>query len=219
MSRTTDVRGVVIVGAGGFGREVYRYAHDCREAGVLEADVVGFADDRPDALKGFDVGPMLGRPGDLAWDRLGAVIAVGDPTARDVLAGLVRTSGGVLASLVHPTAYVAGGAVLGSGVVLCPFAFVSTDVTLGEGTVLNTYASVGHDCQVGASVVLSPYAVLNGNCWVGDRVFLGTHATVTPGRRIGHGSKISAGGVVFRDVPDHALAVGNPAKARVMFGE
>jgi sugar O-acyltransferase (sialic acid O-acetyltransferase NeuD family) len=207
----------VVVGAGGFGREVYRYVLDCLAVGSLRAHTVGFADDRPEALDGFGVGPLLGSPREVAWEDYDAVIAVGDPHTREELASLISDEGGRLVTLVHPTAYVAPGSVLGDGVIVGPFAFVSTDVTLGEGTVLNTYASVGHDCRVGDHVVLSPYAVLNGNCQVGARTFLGTHATVTPGRNVGQDVKIAAGSVVMRDVPDGSLAIGNPAKSRVMY--
>ena len=44
-------------------------------------------------------------------------------------------------------------------------------------------------------------------------IFLGTHATITPGIRVGAGSRIAAGAIVYRDVPKGSLAVGNPAKA------
>ena len=51
--------GLIIVGAGGLGREVYAYAQDCRSAGTLGAQVLGFADDRSDALDGFGVPEQL----------------------------------------------------------------------------------------------------------------------------------------------------------------
>jgi acetyltransferase-like isoleucine patch superfamily enzyme len=84
--------------------------------------------------------------------------------------------------------------------------------------VLNTYASAGHDAQLGACAVLSPYAVVNGNVVLEEGVFLGTHATVVPGKRVGAWSKLGAGAVAHGDLEAGSLAMGNPAKGRVMFG-
>jgi acetyltransferase-like isoleucine patch superfamily enzyme len=53
---------------------------------------------------------------------------------------------------------------------------------------------------------------------VGERTFLGSHAAVTPGKTIGAGSKVGAGAVVYRNVPDRHLAMGNPAKAHPIYG-
>ncbi len=214
----TEKRELVIVGAGGFGREVLGYAMDIFDAGT-PGRVVGFADANPGALNGFDL--AVGVLGDL--DRIEVypstrfVVAVGDPAARRRLAAAVAARGGRLATLVHPTAYLAPGARLGPGCVVCPFALVGTAAAVGTNTAINIYASVGHDATVGQNCVFSPYATANGAVLLGDDVFLGTHATVTPGRRVGRGAKVGAGAVVTREVPAGALAVGNPAKSRVLF--
>ena len=60
--------------------------------------------------------------------------------------------------------------------------------------------------------MLSPYAVVNGGSTLEDEVFMGTHATITPNIRVGRRSKVAAGAVVYRDVPEQSLATGNPAK-------
>jgi acetyltransferase-like isoleucine patch superfamily enzyme len=47
---------------------------------------------------------------------------------------------------------------------------------------------------------------------IGDGAWLGSAAIVLDGVKIGKGAIIGAGAVVTRDVPDHCIAVGNPAK-------
>jgi acetyltransferase-like isoleucine patch superfamily enzyme len=47
---------------------------------------------------------------------------------------------------------------------------------------------------------------------IGHDVWIGTEAIVLPGVRIGNGAVIGAGAVVSKDVPDYAVAVGNPAR-------
>ena len=203
----------LIAGAGGFGREILQYLRD------LRFPLEGFLDDRADALAGFDLGTaVLGRLADFPLrDEHRLVISVGDPAGRRRLGDAAATRGARFLTLVHPTAYVAPNARLGAGCVVCPFAFIGVGAVLGDHVAVNTYASVGHDAQVGDCSVFSPYAVVNGAVVLGEEVFLGTHATVTPGLTVGRSAKITAGAVAVRPVPAYALAVGNPARSRVLY--
>jgi len=47
---------------------------------------------------------------------------------------------------------------------------------------------------------------------IGHDVWIGHGAIVLPGRRIGSGAVIGAGAVATKDIPDYAIAVGNPAR-------
>jgi maltose O-acetyltransferase len=47
---------------------------------------------------------------------------------------------------------------------------------------------------------------------IGDGAWLASRVVVLPGVRIGAGSIVAAGSVVTRDVPDHTLVVGVPAR-------
>lgn len=47
---------------------------------------------------------------------------------------------------------------------------------------------------------------------IGDDVWIGHGAIVLHGCRIGTGSVVAAGAVVTKDVPDHAIVAGNPAR-------
>lgn len=47
---------------------------------------------------------------------------------------------------------------------------------------------------------------IGNDCWIGG------NSVILPGVSIGNGCTIGAGSVVTKDIPDHCLAVGNPAK-------
>jgi len=215
-----QVQRVVVVGAGGLGREVMRYVADVASTGA-PVEVVGFLDDNPHALDAFSLNvPIVSSVASYqpqADESL--VIAVGDPNLRQRMASQLAARGARFFSIVHPRAYVAADAMIAEGCVLAPFAFVGAGARLGRHVALNTYASVGHDACIEECCVFSPYAVVNGNVRLGRQVFLGTHATVILGKSVGAYSKISAGSVAVRNVPECSLVVGNPGQARVMFGK
>lgn len=204
--------GIVIVGAGGFGREVLQYVRDACDPSTHR--VRGFLDDRPGG-RGPGGLPVLGgtatfepRPN----DRL--LLAVGDPAVRARLGRSLAARGACFLTLVHPAAYVAASAVLGAGCIVAPFATVGAEAVLGEHVVLTFYSSVGHDARLADFATLSPYSVANGGAVLEEGAFLGTHATVNPLRRVRAYAKVAAGAVVYQDVPAASLAAGNPAKAR-----
>ncbi len=49
---------------------------------------------------------------------------------------------------------------------------------------------------------------------VGEGASIGANATIVCGHRIGRNSFIAAGSVVTKDVPDHAIMMGNPARQK-----
>jgi hypothetical protein len=54
---------------------------------------------------------------------------------------------------------------------------------------------------------------------IGDHVWIGSDVTVLRGVRVGHHSVVGARSVVTRDVPDHTLALGAPARPRGPVGD
>lgn len=213
-----SIQNVVIVGAGGFGREVLRYVLDTYGSDP-DTQVKGFLDDRPPDLASFGLGiPVLGdthgyRPQD--GDRL--IIALGEPKLRQMMAERFGALGARFLTVVHPTAYVSASASVGEGCIVAPFATIGAHASLGDHSVLTFYASIGHDAKVGRWCALSPHSVTNGGSRIGDRAFLGAHAVVNPMQSVGDGAKVAAGAVVYRPVPPNTLATGNPAKPRPLW--
>ena len=217
---------IVIVGGGGFGREVYDWATDflcARPQNGSEGawSVKGFLDDDPQCLDGFDMGvPLLGAVGNHAVKRDERfILAVGTVDAKRAIVAKLRPRGARFLTFVHPTAAVSPFARLGEGAVLCPFATVSSHATVGDFVTLNCYAFVAHDAKVGNYTVFSPYATVNGFAELAEDVFLGTQTTVIFARRVGRGAKISAGSVAMRDVPGGALVQGVPGKHYLIYGK
>jgi sugar O-acyltransferase (sialic acid O-acetyltransferase NeuD family) len=208
----SDCRRLLIVGAGGFGREVLQWARDAWPEHAEQ--IAGFLSDDPRRLDGFSTGlEILGRVD--AYERVPGdylLLGIGVAYSRRMVAERLTARGAEFATLVHTTAVVARSARVGTGSIICPGAIVSDSATLGTCVLVNYHASFGHDSSAGDFSVLSPYATLGGGATIGDDVFLGLHASVGPGRMVGARSKVSANSCVLSDTPADSIVYGVPGR-------
>lgn len=199
---------VVIVGAGGHGRELVDVA---RAAGF---DVVGVvAADQPNLVLLEQMGTVwLG--GDDRLDELGAphVLGLGYPNVRARVDSGLMARGLRAATLIHPVSTIGSNVHLGEGAVVTANVTITTNVVLGRHTHIGVGSVVSHDCRLGDHVTLAPGVSMSGDVQVGDRVFVGVGAVVVPGCVIGDDAVIAAGAVVVGDVPAGVTAKGVPAR-------
>ena len=211
----TKLKDLVIIGAGGFGREVLAWARQSLQVD-REWRIKGFVDDNPGALLGMNTpAPLLGSIRDYRPDSTEVFIcAIGNPSVKRLCCELMTSRGARFTRLVHSTAVIGDNVVLGEGVVLCPYSVVSANNCLGRGVAINVFSSVDHDASVGDWSQVNCHCDLTANVRVGQEVFIGSSVSVIPGVKIGDGSYIGAGSVVLRDVPNGAKVYGVPAKVR-----
>jgi len=154
--------------------------------------------------------------GEVGDTPVGGLVAIGGSRGRDRLQIQRRLAEfGVRAAVaVHPSAFVAGDAVLGDGSQVLAQAAVCVEVRVGEGCIINTGSSVDHEAELGDGVHLAPGAILAGCVSVGEYTLIGPGATVLPRVKIGRNVIIGAGSVVTRDIPDDVVAYGAPAKVQ-----
>ena len=204
---------LIIVGAGGFGREVLNWARDV-SVKTGEWQVGGFLDAHPDALTGYHVdGEILGHPDSYHPQPEDVfVCAIGNSVTRLDVCRKLSEKGARFATLVHPQAIVGTGCTIGPGSIICPFSVVTTNTTLGSHVILNTHCCIGHDVVLGDGCTLSPHAAVAGNAVLGAGVFMGMHAVVLQRVHVGDRAVIGAGSVVLRKVAAGTTVLGVPAK-------
>jgi sugar O-acyltransferase (sialic acid O-acetyltransferase NeuD family) len=203
---------VVIVGAGGFGREVADLARAAGLAviGFVGSTVVGDPPLTLPLLGGDDVLPAL-RPRGLAD---AALVAVGEARVREKLLTLCENAGLELPPLVHASASILTAIPMGPGALVYPGVVVMTDCRIGRGVLLNSGATLGHDVVVGDCASVNPGANIAGRVEIGARTVIGIGASVRERITIGADTTVGAGAVVVTDLPAGVVAYGVPAVVR-----
>ncbi len=74
-------------------------------------------------------------------------------------------------------------------------------------------ATVGREANIGAGTITCNYdGEKKHRTEIGDGAFIGSDTMLVAPVRIGKGARTGAGAVVTRDIPDHSVAVGAPAR-------
>jgi len=205
---------VVIIGTGGFGREVLD---------VLEA--VNQVETRYEIL-GFITEPGFQKPGELIndkpvlgyydWleqnkDQVKAICGVGAPATRLRLIRQAEQLGVQFFSVIHPRAMLTRWVKLGTGSIITAGCILTNNITIGEHVHLNLDCTVGHDVVIEDCVTVSPGVHISGNVRLEEGSFIGTGANLIESKIVGRWAVVGAGSVVVKDVPDNSTAVGIPA--------
>lgn len=188
---------------------------------VAGAELVALFDKRDLTSPFQDVPIFHGESGFSDWEKqyddrrhVRACVAIGGIHGQDRLDRLrwFNERGYASLTVIHPRAFVASSASVGSGSQVLAMSAVCASAKIGEAVIVNTSASVDHDCIIARGVHIAPGATLAGEVTVGEFAFIGTGATVLPRIRIGPRAIVGAGAVVTRDVAAGEMVVGNPAR-------
>jgi len=208
-------RGVLIIGAGGFGRETAALLAVLREAGEFEA--VGFLDDSAE-LQGESVAglPVLGEI-DAARDlhAYGVVVTIGNPRAYDTKRKIVdrlNLHPSRYVTLVHPAASIGPDTRIGEGTVILAGTVATQNVSIGRHVTVMPNVVLTHDDIIGDFATFGAGAKLAGAVIVENGAYIGAGACVRESTIIGSGAMVGMGAVVLTDVPPGETWVGMPAR-------
>jgi len=216
-------RNIVILGAGGFAREMYWHIKDS----IPQARMV-FANDVKEtkeiAINGqiipviknwdFDCVPVNGL--DKPCEKFKEfVIGVGSPKIKRILVQKALACGLVPApAVIHPRALVQGDdCEIGMGSIISPGCVITTNVNIGNYVLLNLNCTVGHDAILGDYVTCNPGCCISGNVTLGKGVMLGTGTVIREKINIAPDVQTGAQSCVVKDIIDSNITVaGIPAR-------
>lgn len=118
----------------------------------------------------------------------------------------------MMASFVHPLAYVAPNVKIGNGAVILPYVMVSAGAEIGANSLIMVGATIGHNTHLAPFTHIASQAVVGAYIQTSIGTHVGLNATIREYINIGKYSTIGMGAVLTKNVGDHEMWIGNPAK-------
>ena len=112
---------------------------------------------------------------------------------------LVESTGGVV---IENNVELHTGCVVEKGV-------MGGNTHIGCNTKLDNQVFIGHDSYVGSNCTLAGQTMLAGGVYIGNDSFAGVCSSFAPNVILGNNTKVSAGSVVTKSVPDGQHVSGN----------
>lgn len=206
---------LLIIGARGWGREVYAAAIGTQAYRDGEFDVKGFLDSKADALEGLkgNYPPIICAPEDYVIHPDDVFfVAMGDSNWRKHYAEMMEQKGAEFMSIICDGAYVNPTATIGDGSFVAGWTCVSDNVVIGRHVMIHPFCDLGHDVRVGDYASVEAYCFLGGYAEMGTESVLHVRSHLFPHKRVGHHAVVGSSSVVIRNVPDETHVFGNPAK-------
>lgn len=209
---------LVIVGAGGFGRETVDVvlAQNAAASGP-KYDLLGVVDSNPssenlDRLRRSGI-PYLGE--ESRWLAKGFetcyLVGVGNPAVRRLISARFSDANNIPGLAIHPSATIGSLSTLGAGSIVCSGAQISTNVLVGMHVHINPNVTVGHDTFLDDYVSLNPGSIVSGDVRCEEEVLVGAGAVILQGLTVGAGSTVGAAACVTRNVDPDRTVKGIPA--------
>lgn len=217
------MKDIVILGSGGFGREILWLLEDNNEALPVEQqwNILGFVEPNPEAGQTVNGYPVMSD--EWLYQQKGVAVAcgLGDSVLREKVITRLKLQNPDLyfPVLVSRHAYHSRWIQMGEGCIICAGCKLTTNIILGRFVALNLDTTVGHDCEIDDFVQINPSSSLSGGVRIGRGSQLGTGVKIIPKITIGAHTVIGAGAVVIKDLPSDCTAVGCPAQVIKQVGK
>ena len=207
------MKNLIIIGARGFGREVYNIATQVKEYNT-EWTIKGFLDDKSNALEGFTkYPPILSSVEDYqVQDEDLFICALGDVIYKKKYINLILVKGGKFTNIIHPAAIINNNIKLGTGVIICPFTYISNDVTIGNFVTIQTHSAIGHDVKIGNYSQINALTFFGGFVELKEGVTINPGANIAPKKIIAENTIVGLNSAVLKNTKPNCTVYGNPAK-------
>lgn len=204
---------LVIIGAGGFGREVSEIAKNCKGYGTVFF-IKGFIDDDINALDNFDNYPKI-----ISTIKEYNVVendvficAIGSLKTASLLTNLMLNKNAIFFNLVHNDSEIRKNVKMGIGIIVGSGTIISTDVKIGDFTQIMSNCIIGHDTIIEDFCRIGDMVFIGGNSKIKSTTFIAVNSTILENISIAESSIIGAGSVLIKSIKHTGTYFGNPAK-------
>lgn len=205
------MKNIVIVGSGGFGREVHWLIEEINKV-TPQWNFLGYIDDNHPIGELINGYPVLGTTEWLASQEVNVVCAVGDPDTKKMILDRLVDSKNNYPVLIHPEVKFSSSVKFGEGTIVCAGNILTVNIKIGNHVIINLDCTVGHDAIIEDYSTILPSVNISGNVLIEECVSVGTGTQIIQGVKIGKHSIIGAGSVVTKEIESNVVAVGIPAR-------
>lgn len=205
---------IVIIGAGGFGREVKIIIDDINKE-KPQYNFLGYYDDNVEKGKIINGFPILGTIHELnnLTEETFVVLGIGEPKTKKNLMAQLNNNKLQFPTLIHPSCIISNDEVnIGKGVIICAGNIITCNIRIEDFVTINLMCTVGHDTTIKNYCSFMPSVNISGEVEVHESVYVGTGAKIINRLLIGKNTIVGAGAVVSKSLPENCTAVGIPAK-------
>ena len=205
MINGSNMKDLIIVCAGGFGREVYYMAK-----AVGKWNIKGFIDDNLHALDGVNIAlPIIGSIKDwVPSENEVFALGVSNPKTKETIVDIMKTKGARFETIITPYARVIETAEIGEGCIISG--------TVGDCAKIGNFVNI-MGSMIGQDSTIDDFSTTTGftniaSAHLGKRVFVGSHAVVLNNLTVGDDAYVCAGSIVLTKVKAGTKVFGCPAK-------
>jgi sugar O-acyltransferase (sialic acid O-acetyltransferase NeuD family) len=206
---------IIIIGAGGFGREVKMLIDQMNLKGN-KYEFLGYFDDGVKTGTIINNNEVLGSIDDLlkSDEKINVIVAIGSPDIKKkIVEKLLKNSNIAFPTLIHPSVIIGDEFVkIGKGCIICAGTIITCNIIIKDFVILNLMCTVGHDTTIHSFASFMPSVNISGEVVIHEEVYVGTGAKIINQLEIGEQTIIGAGAVVSKSLPERCTAVGIPAK-------
>ena len=203
---------LLILGAGGMGKEIYYTARHSIGYGT-EFVVKGFLDfPNPD----WDTSiypPILGLEDDYEIQPDDVfTCSIGDVHLKRKVCEKMKARGSKFQTLIFDNVQIRENVKIGDGCIIDSYAHIGSDAVIGENCLIQAFSCVAHDCVIGDYARIDVRSLLVGGVIVGNNVTVHTNAVVSHKVVLEDDSTVAAMSFVIKKVKAGTTVMGNPAK-------
>lgn len=195
------MKNIVIIGAGGIGREVAWIIEEINEVNHTW-NIIGFVDEDSEIwgkeLNGYKVLGGLNILEKLE-SKPEVIVAIANCVVKkDIVARLNDKFD--FATVIYPSVRVSKYIEIGQGTIIYPGVILTVNTKIGNHVLISGNCGIGHDTVIGdfSSVLWGSY--FSGFDVVGEECFIGVGTKVSQGVRVADRRVISTGSIVIEDV-------------------
>jgi sugar O-acyltransferase (sialic acid O-acetyltransferase NeuD family) len=207
------MKDLIIVGAGGFGRDLYYIIKESQGYNI-DFRILGYLDDDLDSMKGYlDYPKYIGK---ISTHKVSEnqifICSVANINHKvNIIESLIK-KGAIFINIIHSTARIAKSAKLGIGLIIGPLVSIGADSRIHNHCILQTGVIVGHDAIIGEYSRIDNYSILVAGVVLEKFCTIHSNSVINANIKINEKAIVGACSFVIKNVESGVTVFGNPAR-------